>query len=54
MNEPEYHRVESDFTVSSNLDEVDLTLPPSQPIEIRYHKPEEEIALVRECGTPFS
>jgi NAD+ synthase (glutamine-hydrolysing) len=45
MREPDYPRVFADFSLSSSDDNLDMEFEPTDPIEIKYHKPEEEIAL---------
>jgi NAD+ synthase (glutamine-hydrolysing) len=47
---PEYRRIKTSFSLS--LESVDLNpdLAPSPPREIRYHLPEEEIAMGRRAG----
>ncbi|KAH6658121.1 putative glutamine dependent NAD+ synthetase [Truncatella angustata] len=56
---PEYKRIETDYALSSEHDDLDLGRFPSREIQPRYHSPEEEIALcagaylwdyLRRCG----
>ena len=46
---PEYRRIETSFSLSSESDNLNLDLAPSPPREIRYHLPEEEIAMGPAC-----
>ena len=46
---PEYHRIESAFSLSPENGSVDFSIGPSQPLEVRYHSPEEEIARGPAC-----
>ena len=41
-----YQRIELDASLSSPGESIDLSLKPSQEIEVFYHSPEEEIAFV--------
>lgn len=47
--QPSYERVEVDMSLSSDDDESDWMLKPSVAREVRYHSPEEEIALGPAC-----
>ncbi|KAL1999312.1 hypothetical protein VTN02DRAFT_4707 [Thermoascus thermophilus] len=44
-----YVRLEVDMRLSKPLEEIDPSVGPSDPIEPRYHTPEEEIALGPAC-----
>ncbi|KAL7274958.1 glutamine-dependent NAD(+) synthetase [Rhizina undulata] len=48
QNEP-YQRVEADISLSTSGTNLDLSIKPSKEIEVRYHTPEEEIALGPAC-----
>jgi NAD+ synthase (glutamine-hydrolysing) len=49
INNPVYPRVEADISLSTYGVDVDLSISPTKEIEVRYHKPEEEIALGPAC-----
>lgn len=49
INNPVYPRIEADISLSSYGADLDLTVGPTEEIEVRYHKPEEEIALGPAC-----
>lgn len=40
-----YHRIQTSFELSSIADDLDTSKAPSRAIHVRYHSPEEEIAL---------
>lgn len=44
-----YHRIQTSFELSSEDDDLDTSKAPSRPIQVRYHSPEEEIALATGC-----
>jgi NAD+ synthase (glutamine-hydrolysing) len=44
INSPTYKRVEVDVSLSDPGEEVTVDVKPSSAIDIKYHKPEEEIA----------
>ena len=44
-----YERVEVEMSLSSDLEDVDLLVRPSLPIDVRFHTPEEEISLGPAC-----
>jgi NAD+ synthase (glutamine-hydrolysing) len=44
-----YQRIEADISLSSYGADVDLSVGPTKEIEVRYHRPEEEIALGPAC-----
>jgi NAD+ synthase (glutamine-hydrolysing) len=46
---PSYTRIETNFALSSDDDELDLRVGPTKEIEPRYFSPEEEIAMVTGC-----
>jgi NAD+ synthase (glutamine-hydrolysing) len=46
---PRYHRIEIDIPLSGEGISVDRSLVPTDPIDPRYHQPEEEIALGPAC-----
>ncbi|OJJ45840.1 hypothetical protein ASPZODRAFT_143717 [Penicilliopsis zonata CBS 506.65] len=46
---PEYRRIETEFSLSPESHEVDLSLGPSVARPVRYHLPEEEIAMGPAC-----
>jgi NAD+ synthase (glutamine-hydrolysing) len=46
---PEYRRIETSFSLSLESDDLNPDLAPSPPREIRYHLPEEEIAMGPAC-----
>lgn len=46
---PVYERVEVNFSLSSDPEELDLRVRPSPEIAIKYHLPEEEIAYGPAC-----
>lgn len=46
---PAYDRIETNFSLSDDRYEPDLTLGPSPSKEVRYHAPEEEISLGPAC-----
>ncbi|EEP78065.1 glutamine-dependent NAD(+) synthetase synthase [glutamine-hydrolyzing]) [Uncinocarpus reesii 1704] len=46
---PEYRRIETPFSLSAESDQLDPHLSPSPPLDMRYHLPEEEIALGPAC-----
>src|SRR5438045_8800027 len=45
IKQPSYERIDVEMSLSKSGEEVDPLLAPSPEIPIRYHKPEEEIAL---------
>jgi len=49
MSKAKYHRIQTDFELSSEEDDLDLGRGPSPPIQPRYHSVEEEIALCTGC-----
>ena len=49
IRSPEYRRIETDFSLSLEKDDMDPTLAPSPALEVTYHLPEEEIALGPAC-----
>lgn len=49
INNPVYQRVEADISLSQHGEDVDLSIGPTKEIKVRYHKPEEEIALGPAC-----
>ena len=49
IQQPAYERVEVDMSLSKNSEEVDPLISTSPELEIRYHKPEEEIAFGPAC-----
>jgi NAD+ synthase (glutamine-hydrolysing) len=49
IHNPPYQRVEADISLSMSGKNVDLSIGPTKEIEVRYHKPEEEIALGPAC-----
>ena len=44
-----YRRIETPFHLGPDVENADLDLSPSLPVTLRYHKPEEEIALGPAC-----
>ena len=44
-----YHRIQTDFELSSGEGDLDLSRGPSPSIQPRYHSVEEEIALCSGC-----
>lgn len=42
---PTYQRIETMYSLSSELTPINPDISPSRPIELRVHDPEEEIAL---------
>ncbi|KAG0649802.1 Glutamine-dependent NAD(+) synthetase [Hyphodiscus hymeniophilus] len=40
-----YHRIQTDFELGSEDDDLDTAIRPTLPVQPRYHSPEEEIAL---------
>ncbi|MCJ1309239.1 glutamine-dependent NAD(+) synthetase [Agyrium rufum] len=44
-----YHRIQTEYELTFDEGELDLSLSPSLPIQPRYHSPQEEIALVSGC-----
>lgn len=44
-----YQRIEADISISAPSDKVDISLKPTPTIDVRYHTPEEEIALGPAC-----
>jgi len=42
--QPAYERVEVNFSLSADSEDVDPQIKPSPEIEVKYHLPEEEIA----------
>jgi NAD+ synthase (glutamine-hydrolysing) len=46
---PEYRRIETSFSLSLESDDLNPDLAPSPPHEVRYHLPEEEIAMGPAC-----
>ncbi len=46
---PRYKRLEADVQLSKREDDVDYRVGSSKAVEVRYHKPEEEIALGPAC-----
>ncbi|EER26915.1 glutamine-dependent NAD(+) synthetase [Coccidioides posadasii str. Silveira] len=46
---PEYRRIETSFSLSAESDQLDPGLSPSPRLDVRYHLPEEEIALGPAC-----
>ena len=42
--QPAYERVEVNFSLSANSEDVDPRIKPSPEIKVKYHLPEEEIA----------
>ena len=49
IRSPEYRRIETPFSLSSESDDLNPNLGPSPPREVRYHLPEEEIAMGPAC-----
>ncbi|KAI9768006.1 MAG: glutamine-dependent NAD(+) synthetase [Geoglossum simile] len=47
--QPAYERIEVDMSLSKDSVEVDPLISPSPELEIRFHKPEEEIAFGPAC-----
>jgi NAD+ synthase (glutamine-hydrolysing) len=43
--QPAYERVEVNMSLSVDSEALDLSISPNKEIEVRYHLPEEEIAL---------
>lgn len=48
QSEP-YERIEADISLSETGEFVDLSISPTEEVEVRYHTPEEEIALGPAC-----
>ncbi|WEW54696.1 glutamine-dependent NAD(+) synthetase [Emydomyces testavorans] len=46
---PEYKRIETSFSLSAESSQLDMELSPSPHREVRYHPPEEEIAMGPAC-----
>jgi NAD+ synthase (glutamine-hydrolysing) len=46
---PTYQRIETNFSLSSDADDLDPTLAPSAKLAPRYHTPQEEIAMGPAC-----
>ncbi|RDW87313.1 glutamine-dependent NAD(+) synthetase-like protein [Coleophoma crateriformis] len=44
-----YERIEVEYSLSSDAEDVELLLKPSIPLEFKYHSPEEEIAYGPAC-----
>ncbi|RPB03602.1 glutamine-dependent NAD(+) synthetase with GAT domain-containing protein [Choiromyces venosus 120613-1] len=44
-----YRRVEADISISAPGDKADISLKPTPAIDVRFHSPEEEIALGPAC-----
>jgi NAD+ synthase (glutamine-hydrolysing) len=49
LNAPTYQRIRTDFSLSREGDDFNLSLVPSDPRPLRVHLPEEEIALGPAC-----
>lgn len=49
MQNTPYQRIEADISISAPSDKVDISLKPTPTIDVRYHTPEEEIALGPAC-----
>ena len=49
IRSPEYRRIETPFSLSSESDDLNPNLGPSVPREVRYHLPEEEVAIGPAC-----
>lgn len=46
---PAYQRIEADISLSGRGEDLDPRIGPTKAIEVRYHTPEEEIALGPAC-----
>lgn len=46
---PAYERIETGFSLSDDIEGRDLSVGPTPRMEVRYHVPEEEIALGPAC-----
>ncbi|TGZ84253.1 glutamine-dependent NAD(+) synthetase with GAT domain-containing protein [Ascodesmis nigricans] len=46
---PAYERIDVDFSLSATGSDVDLSIRPTEDVKVRYHTPEEEIALGPAC-----
>lgn len=46
---PAYQRIETPFSLSTESDSLNPDLDPTPPREVRYHLPEEEIAMGPAC-----
>lgn len=49
VRSPEYRRIETSFSLTSESDDLNPDLGPSLPREVKYHLPEEEIAMGPAC-----
>lgn len=49
IKQPSYERIDVAMSLSGSAEDVDPLLAPSPEVSIRYHKPEEEIALGPVC-----
>ena len=49
INAPTYERHETDFSLGLPDSELDLNISPTPRVEIRIHRPEEEIMLSASC-----
>lgn len=49
IQQPAYERIEVDTSLSKDSEEVDLLISTSPELEIKFHRPEEEIAFGPAC-----
>lgn len=54
IRSPEYRRIETPFSLSSESDDLNPNLGPSPPCEVRYHLPEEEVVKFSTPSFPLS
>ena len=49
VNAPEYRRIDAPFRLSAKREDIDFNISPSPALSVRYHLPEEEIAMGPAC-----
>ena len=49
VNAPEYRRIDAGMRLSAKSQDIDFNISPSPALSVRYHLPEEEIAMGPAC-----